>query len=68
MLQLQSTVESCQSEIVSLVSHLEYLKQQAEREDSLLCDMNGAVRTEESSFSVEAAEMVTDCDDIDHMN
>lgn len=66
--QLKSIVDSCQREIINLVTHLEYLEQQSEREDSLLNDMNNAIRTEESGFSVEAANLVTDCDDIDHMN
>lgn len=66
--QLKSIVNSCQKGIDDLSTHLDYLEQQQEREDSLLSDMSGSVRTEESTFSVETANMVTDCDDIDHMN
>lgn len=64
---LQSTIDVCQREAVDLLTYVELLEQQAEREASLLQDMKGAVDTEESSFSTESAAMVTDCDDIDHM-
>ncbi|XP_037042659.1 uncharacterized protein LOC119078999 [Bradysia coprophila] len=66
--QLQSIINSCQREVESLMTHLEYLEQQAEREESLLCDMNNAVQPMESTFSLDTAELVTDCEDIDHMN
>lgn len=66
--QMKSIVDSCQRGIDDLFTHLDYLEQQQGREDSLLSDMSSAVRTQESSFSVDAANMVTDCDDIDHMN
>lgn len=65
---LQSIIDSCQREISSLVTHIDYLEQQSEREDSLLLDMNGAIQTQESTFSVDEGNMVTDCDDIDHIN
>ena len=65
---LESTVNLFQKEISSLVNHLNYLQQQSEREDSLLFDMNNAIRTQESSFSMEVADLITDCDDVDHMN
>lgn len=64
---LQSTMDSCQREISGLVTHLDFLDQQSEREDSLLRDMDSAIRPEESNFSIEAANLVTDCDDVDHM-
>lgn len=65
---LQSIITSCHNEVGTLVTHLEYLEQQADREESLLCDMNSAVQPMESTFSIDTAELVTDCDDIDHMN
>lgn len=65
---LQSIMDLCQQEIGNIVTHLDYLEQQSEREESLLCDMNSAVRTEESTFSVEVSKLITDCDDIDHMS
>lgn len=61
-------MDLCQQEIGNIVTHLDYLEQQSEREESLLCDMNSAVRTEESTFSVEVSKLITDCDDIDHMS
>lgn len=67
VLQLQTIVESCQREITSLVTHLDYLQQQTEREDSLLSDVTTAVRPSESTFSVDVASMVVDCEDVDHM-
>lgn len=65
---LQKIADSCQREITSLVTHIDYLEQQSEREDSLLVDINSAIRTHESAFSIDAANMVTDCEDVDHMN
>lgn len=65
---LQTTIDLCNREMVGLVSHLDYLDRQSEREDSLLRDMDGAVRPDESTFSIDAASLVTDCDDVDHMN
>lgn len=62
-----STMQSCQQEFSDLATHLNYLIQQADREDSLLQDINDAVRTEESTFSMESAAHVTDCEDVDHM-
>lgn len=64
---LQAIADSFQKEIGSLVSHLDYLDKQSEREDALLSEMNNAVRAEESTFSLEVADMV-DCEDTDHMN
>lgn len=64
---LQSVMVEFQTEIDSLVTHLGYLQQQSEREDSLLADMNSAIGTEESSLSIEVANLVTDCEDTDHM-
>lgn len=66
--QIKSILDTCQRGIIDLTTHLDYLEQQADREDSLLCDMNSAVRTEESTISIDAANMIVDCDDIDHMN
>lgn len=63
----QSTMQQCQQEFSNLATHLNYLIQQSEREDSLLQDITDAVRTEESTFSMESAAQVTDCEDVDHM-
>lgn len=65
---IQSTINSCNQEIGSLLIHLDYLERQTEREDSLLRDMDGAVRPEESTYSIETANLVGDCDDVDHMD
>lgn len=74
MAKIQSTIDLCQStiqkgqqEFSDLATQLDYLIQQAEREDSLLQDINSAVRTEESTFSMVSAAQVTDCEDVDHM-
>lgn len=64
---LQSTINSSNREIGELLTHLEYLEQQSEREDSLLRDMGSAVTPDESIFSMEVANLVTDCEDVDHM-
>jgi hypothetical protein len=64
---LKTTVESCNREIDALVTHLDYLDHQSDREESLLRDMDNSIRPEESTFSIDTANLVTDCDDIDHM-
>lgn len=64
---LQGFIHTCSEEVVDLRDHLEYLEKQAEREDRLLVDMDSAIRTEENSFAAEVANLVTDCDDTDHM-
>lgn len=64
---IKSTMDSCTQQVGVLVMHLDFLQKQSEREDSLLRDMDIAVTPEESIFSLEAANSVTDCDDVDHM-
>lgn len=64
---VQSTIDSCNEEMASLVTQLDYLQQMSERENSLLRDMDGSVRPTESTFSFEVANMVTDCNDVDHI-
>lgn len=64
---LQSTMDSCMQQLGGLVKHLDYLEKQSEREDSLLRDMDSAITPEESVYSIEASNLVTDCDDVDHM-
>lgn len=64
---IQSNLESCQRDIENLLTHLDYLEQQADREDSLLSDVNTSVRTNESTFSIDTASMVADCEDVDHV-
>lgn len=64
---LQATIDSCTRELGDLITHLDCLEQMSEREDSLLQDMDSAIRPEESSFSIEVAQLVTDCEDVDHM-
>lgn len=59
---VQATIDSRNREMTGLITHLDYLERMAEREDTLLRDMDGSIRTEESMSSLEAA-----ADDIDHM-
>lgn len=64
---LQSTIDLCNREMAGLINHLDYVEQQSEREDSLLRDMSSAFTPEESVASIEIANLVTDCEDVDHM-
>lgn len=64
---LQSTMNSCNQQLGGLVKHLDYLETQSEREDSLLRDMDSSITPDESVHSSETANLVTDCDDVDHM-
>lgn len=64
---LQAIVGSCQQEICNLVDHIDYLEKQAEREETLLCDIANSVQPTESSFSIQTAGMVVDAEDLDHM-
>lgn len=64
---IQSTMDSCNQQLGNLVKHLDFIEKQSEREESLLCDMDNAITPVESMYSIDAANLVTDCDDVDHM-